>query len=99
MGWLASRIAQVAGRELKSSGEMDLQAVMAALMAATATRDIMIACQVPLAALAAVTVAAKAAVMAALPRTVKMQHIMVRVPVVADVFTLSGTMAAAAIKA
>ena len=55
---LASRIAQVAGRELKSSGEMDLQAVMAALMAATATRDIMIACQVPLAALAAVTVVA-----------------------------------------
>lgn len=92
---LASRIAQVAGRELKRVGERDLQAVMAALMAATATRNIMIACQVPLAALAAVTVAA----LAALLRMVEMQHIMVRVPVVADIVTLRASTVAAVIKA
>ena len=94
---LASRIAQVAGREFKSTGKMDLQAVMAALMAATATRDIMIACQVPLAAQAAVMVAALG--VTALLGKVEMQHIMVRVPAVADIVTLAGTMAAAAIKA
>ena len=94
---LASRIAQVAGRELKSTGKMDLQAVMAALMAATATQGEVVQYQVPLAALAAFTVAALAAVGPV--ETVEMQHIMVRVPAVADIFTLSGTMAAAAIKA
>ena len=74
--------------------------VMAALMAATATRNIMIACQVPLAALAAATVAALAALgVIALLGKVEMQHIMVRVPAVAGIVTLGASTAAAAIKA
>ena len=94
---LASRIAQVAGRELKRSIVEDSMAAMAALMAETATRNIMISCQVPLAAQAAVTVAALG--VTSLLGEVEMQHIMVRVPAVADIVTLPGTMAAAAIKA
>lgn len=94
---LASRIAQVAGRELmKYVIIQDSTAVMAALMAATATRREVIKYQTPLAAWAAVAVAALG--------MVEMQHIMVRVPAVADI--MKGTTviyrsatAAAAIKA
>ena len=53
--------------------------------------------QIPLAAQAAVTVAALG--VTSLLGEVEMQHIMVRVPAVADIVTLPGTMAAAAIKA
>ena len=60
-------------------------------MAATATHVEVIKYQIPVAALAAVTVAALG--------IVEMQHIMVRVPAVADIVTLAGSMAAAAIKA
>ena len=87
---LASRIAQVVGRGLKSTVKTALQAVVAALMAATATRDKIIACQLPMAAQAAVL-------------QVEMQHIMVRVPAVADIIILAvmifSTTAAAVIKA
>ena len=98
---LASRIAQVAGREFMNTRlvrivHKDSVAVMAALMAATATHREVIKWQIPLAALAAVTVAALG--------TVEMQHIMVRVPAVADIMKMPTVMsrsatAAAAIKA
>lgn len=93
---LASRIAQVAGRELKATMGKDSVAVMAALMAATATRGEVIKYQIPLPAWAAVTVAALG--------TVEMQHIMVRVPAVANIINIltvmnRSTTAAAAIKA
>ena len=93
---LASRIAQVAGRQLQRSVLTDTKAVMAALMAETATHREVIRYQIPLAALAAVTVAALAAVWGhPAIRKVKMQHIMVRVPAVAEAIQT----AAAAIKA
>ena len=82
---LANRIAQVAGRQLQRPVLTDTKAVMAALMAEKATHREVIRYQNLLAALAAVTVAALAAVtVAPLTRRVKMQHIMVRVPAVAE---------------
>ena len=76
-------------------------AVMAALMAVTATHGEVIKCHLPLAALAAVTVAALG--VATLMGTVEMQHITVRVPAVAEVIKIPTvismtTTAAAAIK-
>lgn len=98
---LASRIAVVAGRELMQyisglSIPKDTMAAMVVLMAATATHREVIKYQIPLAAWAAVTVAALG--------TVEMQHIMVRVPAVADIMKMPTVMqrtatAAAAIKA
>ncbi len=98
---LASRIAQVAGREfmqyiLSLSIPKDTMAAMVVLMVATATHREVIQYQIPLAAWVAVTAVALG--------TVEMQHIMVRVPVVASgmkmptVMSRSAT-AAAAIKA
>ena len=71
-------------------------------MAATATHMEVMKCHVPLAALAAVTVAAL--VVATLLGTVEMLHIMVRVPVVAAIILMAVVMKrsatpAAAIKA
>ena len=87
---LASRIAQVAGREFMNGRVIymivlhtDTMAAMAAPMAATATHGEAIKGQIPLAAWAAVTVAAL--VVTTLMGTVKMQHIMARVPAVADI--------------
>ena len=91
----ASRIAQVAGRQLQRPVLTDTKAVMVALMAETATHREVIRYQNPLAALAAVTVAALAAVGIAVLGKVEMQHIMVRVPAVATTIQT----AAAAIRA
>ena len=70
----------------------DTTAAMAALMVATATQG-EVTGQIPLAALAAVTVVAQAAL-----GKVEMRHIMVRVLAVADIIYLPPA-AAAAIKA
>ena len=99
---LASRIAQVVGRGLPPTMNTDTKAAMAALMAATATHREVIKYHLPLAALAAVTVAAMGAT--ALLRTVEMQHIMVRVAAVAYILNMptvvqGKALAAAAIKA
>ena len=89
---LANRIAQVAGRQLQRPVLTDTKAVMAALMAEKATHREVIRYQNLLAALAAVTVAALAAVMVApMTRRVKMQHIMVRVPAVAEAIQTAAT--------
>ena len=95
----ASRIAVVAGRELMNTGRVrvlnkDTTAVRAALMAATATHGEVIKNHIPLAAVAAVTVADGVAAMGAVTR----QHIMVRVPAVANILQNFSTMAAAAIR-
>lgn len=89
---LSNRIAQVAGRQLQRPVLTDTKAVMAALMAEKATHREVIRYQNLLAALAAVTVAALAAVtVAPLTRRVKMQHIMVRVPAVAEAIQTAAT--------